>query len=109
MGTDQVSEDEILRETGYARTDCKGYRAAIKILTQELEYATRSKKIWALTDKGLEYMKTKVGGMTITPKTNKDHAVWLKQIIIKASKKQVKDKLLDDVWKLLSDGGFHHH
>ena len=108
MGTTVVKEDQVLKESGYARTDSTGYRAAMKEVIKNLGYVQKSAGTMSLTEEGLKYMSSKQGNTaTKTPTTNKEVEESLKKRIMKFSKGKAPQKALDAIWDVLKDNDEH--
>ena len=106
----EVEESILLRATGYAGNDSKGYRNAAKKLIKELEYATKARKdnktLWTLTESGREYcFEHGVIEVPQEPKTNEEHHAQYLEILEKTvNAPQIK---LHAIFDLLKDGEWH--
>ena len=102
-----MAETEILSQSGYARTDSKGYRVIMKKLVNECSYIEKASKQVSLTEKGIKLMQSKSGNGTQKPRTNKSMEEFYKKMVIKTGKGKVPEAKLDIVWDLLSDKKAH--
>lgn len=114
IGITSVTEELLLKATGYARSDSTGYRKATKKLIKELQYlskATVNKSTsYSLTEKGRSHLLEK-GTIVVPeePKTNQEqHQQFLEtlQSMVKAPVAKLEaifGKLLDGKWHAAGD------
>lgn len=105
VGIDQVDEKEILFKTGYARTDSKGYRNAIKELVKELGHVSKSKGTLSLTGAGLAYIEENGLAVEVKPATMEDHQAELRNALTEHAKAPATKSLA--IWDVLVDGKTH--
>jgi hypothetical protein len=103
LGSKSVKETDVLFETGYARTDSKGYRVPLKKLTKELGYVNKKDGGLELTDDGLRVMESKHGSKK--PITNEENHEKLKAKLSAVAK--APERAVHAFWDLLIDGGLH--
>jgi hypothetical protein len=104
----EVTEDQLLLITGYARGDSKGFRIPVKILIHELKHVEKKdRKIFKLTAEGVRFMEAN-GGSSGSAKavSNEEHHDKLKEKIGKLDSKAPMNKL-DAIWQVLVDGKSH--
>mmetsp|Transcript_24197 Transcript_24197/g.57022 ORF Transcript_24197/g.57022 Transcript_24197/m.57022 type:complete len:224 (-) Transcript_24197:409-1080(-) len=106
IGMTEVNEQILLTATGYARSDSKGFRNAIKNLAKELGYIERKAKIYTLTDKGRNHL-LEIGLITIQeePKSNEQLHHQLKETLEKHA--GAPKQKIEDIFKALEDGNWH--
>ena len=103
LGMDSVKEEEVLKKTGYARTDSKGYRLPIKKLSKELGYIQKNGGKLELTGEGLRSMESKNGAQK--PTTNEEqHEKWKQKLCEMSS---APKKAISAFWGVLLDGKPH--
>lgn len=106
MGTEDVKVENVLKETGYARTDSNGYRNAVNKATKDMGFVEKTGKTMRLTEKGMEHM-TANAPKVAKPTTNKEVEDAFKARIVKFSKGKAPEKTINTIWQLLSDGKTH--
>ena len=106
MGTEDVKEDHVLKETGYSRTDSTGYRDARKKIIKEMGFVKKTGDTMRLTEEGKKHMSANAPKVP-KPTTNKEMEVVLKARIAKFSKGKAPEKAINTIWSLLSDGKVH--
>lgn len=106
LGITDVREEMLLNVSGYARTDSKGYRNAMKYLIKELKHCIKSGKIVRLTEQGIQYEAPNGAAAAATrPTSNREYQEQqMKKILkfVKAPKRKVIA-----VFEMLADGDYH--
>jgi len=105
IGMTEVKESILLEATGYARHDSNGYRNAVKQVTKELGYVGKEKKIYKLTESGIDYL-LESGTIVIPeePKNTEEHHAQLLGTLKLVKAPKVK---LEAIFELLADGKWH--
>jgi len=111
IGVLVVKEEIMLEATGYARQDSKGYRNAVKDLTKERGYITKTTKnkktTYELTENGRTFLAD--SGQIVTtlePSSNDELHQQMKGMLIKIVKATPALKVAA-VFNKLKDGKWH--
>jgi len=100
----EVEETEVLKATGYTRTDSTGYRKAMKTLLKELKTVEKQRGIFTLTRAGLIKLRAS-DVIPPEPTTNAEAQAALAGKLHKMARAPT-DKI-NAIWNLLADGRVH--
>jgi hypothetical protein len=117
LNQNQVKESELLKATGYAGADSKGYRFPLKELMKTKGWLykdssgnTKTKdKVIGLTDEGRDHC-INIGLLTLPKEvtTQEEHLEQVKTLLDKAAKTfGATPTNITKVWNLLMDGQYH--
>lgn len=110
IGVSEVKEEVLLKATGYAGSDSKGYRNATKELIKQLEYVTRTTKnkvtTYMLTQTGRDHL-IDTGKIMVAaePSSNEELHEQLKDILKKCVKAPASK--VETIFGELVDGDWH--
>jgi hypothetical protein len=100
-GVTEVTEDALLKATGYAGADSKGFRNPVKELVKELDYLVKTGKNFSLTETGVEYLQAH-GKIAADPTSLEEHQTRLKEMLVAMCK--APPAKVEAIWNLLLDG-----
>ena len=110
----KVKESALLKATGYAGADSKGYRNPLKELIKAKQWLFKEstgdknkEKLIGLTDAGRDHCISI--GMLVVPKEPETHDEFINQIktLLDKEVKGATRKNADKIWMVLEDGQYH--